>query len=253
MNHTVFYAWQTDLPEATNKAFIRDTLTAAIKAARKDGVALEKRPEEDARGRSGAADVPAAIFDMIERCSVFVGDVSIINGPRSFFALPREASGQRTWRPTPNPNVLVELGYAVRCLRWENVIPVLNLAFGDVEQLPFDFRHRHILAYRLAPDDDPAAAFASLVSQLTGWLRSCLAGVEAKQTSEQAAALSAEWRRQNGLIAILRQEFLASHDGISPAMLAGMKPLPKEWVETRLAEMGEGWRRGRYWELDQPR
>jgi hypothetical protein len=50
MAHTVFYAWQSDLSQETNKQFIDRALVQAIKAARKDGVSIDRRPDQDARG-----------------------------------------------------------------------------------------------------------------------------------------------------------------------------------------------------------
>jgi hypothetical protein len=37
-----------------------------------------------------------------------------------------------------------------------------------------------------------------------------------------------------------------SHDGISPAMMASLEPLPKDFVEARLDQLGETWRRHEY-------
>lgn len=45
-------------------------------------------------------------------------------------------------RATPNPNVLVELGYAAHSLGWDRIIVVVNTAHGAIEELPFDFRAR---------------------------------------------------------------------------------------------------------------
>jgi hypothetical protein len=152
----------------------------------------------------------------------------------------------------PNPNVMGELGYVAKCVGWENVIPVFNLAYGQREQLPFDIRHRHIVSYQLAPNDDWEKVLAGLVADLTGWIRASLKGIEDKKSAAETEAYIREWKQQNQFIAMLRQEFKASNDNISPAMNAGGEPLPKEWVEARLVEKGIPWRRERYWEYDQP-
>jgi hypothetical protein len=47
-------------------------------------------------------------------------------------------SAGKNRRRTPNPNVLVELGYALKALGDERVIVVVNTAFGKEELLPFD-------------------------------------------------------------------------------------------------------------------
>lgn len=38
------------------------------------------------------------------------------------------------------------------------------------------------------------------------------------------------------LLAQLRNEYILSHDGISPAMMAGTEPIPQEWLDRRLSE-----------------
>jgi hypothetical protein len=48
--------------------------------------------------------------------------------------------------------------------------------------------------------------------------------------------------RRNVLIGKLRQEYIFSHDGLSPALLAGTEPVPADWMNKRLAQMGELWR-----------
>jgi len=52
--------------------------------------------------------------------------------------------------------------------------------------------------------------------------------------------------RQDDILRALRKEWILSNDGISPAMMAGLEALPKKWVERRLAELGEEWRRDSY-------
>ena len=61
----------------------------------------------------GAPDIARAILEKIAAADLIVADISIINGDRD---------GRRT----PNPNVLIELGYALCALGPERV--VLNQA-----------------------------------------------------------------------------------------------------------------------------
>jgi membrane protein implicated in regulation of membrane protease activity len=71
---------------------------------------------------------------------------------------------------------------------------------------------------------------------------------EQRRARGEAAAANerAERMRRSQLLAALRNEYVLSHDGISPAMLAGLEPLPKEWTERRLAALGEPWRLDEY-------
>lgn len=67
------------------------------------------------------------------------------------------------------------------------------------------------------------------------------------QTSSEAAkVLRMEEERRTQVLARLRTLYLASHDAISPEMLAGLAPLPKDWVEKELEKLGERWRQDSY-------
>src|SRR3990167_5443512 len=101
MRKVVFYSWQSDLPNATNIGFIQLALeNAAAAIASDDTVAVEPVVDRDTQGVAGAPDIASTIFAKITAADIFVADVSIINRPKK-------------GRPTPNPNVLIELGYAM--------------------------------------------------------------------------------------------------------------------------------------------
>jgi len=51
------------------------------------------------------------------------------------------------FRKTPNPNVPIELGYAVKTLGWERVICVVNGDYCNIEHLPFDIRNNRASVY----------------------------------------------------------------------------------------------------------
>src|SRR5260221_3789642 len=57
-----------------------------------------------------------------------------------------------------NPNVAIELGYALKALSTNNVLMVLNTHYGDRSGVPFDLAHKGgPILYRLAPDAEKAA------------------------------------------------------------------------------------------------
>jgi len=137
MSEVVFYSWQSDLPNATNRGFIQQALEQAVKSIASDeSLSVEPVIDRDTSGVPGSPEIARTIFNKIGRAAVFVADVSIIN---------RAERG--TGRPTPNPNVLVELGYALHALGPTRVLLVLNAAYGEPEQLPFDLRMRRTIAY----------------------------------------------------------------------------------------------------------
>jgi hypothetical protein len=142
---TVFYSWQSDLPSSTNRGFIQEALEAACKSVRAiDEIAVQPVVDRDTANVPGAPDIAQTILQKIDAASLFVADVSIIN---------RESAG----RPTPNPNVLIELGYAIKSLGWSRVLLVVNDAFGGPETVPFDLRGRRVLTYSLTKDAEQKA------------------------------------------------------------------------------------------------
>lgn len=158
---TIFYSWQSDLPNGTNRTFIQQSLELALQAMGGDATIDEDpRIDRDTSGTPGSPDISATIFHKIDLASVFVADVSIINGDDGV-------------RRTANPNVLLEVGYAKKTMGLECVVLVMNTAFGDPEDLPFHLRPRRVLTYRAekAPSDRSAERL-QLSKQLEAALRS---------------------------------------------------------------------------------
>jgi hypothetical protein len=145
----VFYSWQSDLPSNTNRGLILKSLEKACAGLRTEGgIAVEAVVDRDTLGLSGAPDISDAILSKIREADAFVADVSLVN-------ISDRNIGQ--YRPTPNPNVLVELGYALAKLGNEAIVLVVNTHFGDIENLPFDLRPLRVLRYKASPEDDRAA------------------------------------------------------------------------------------------------
>jgi len=125
----IFYSWQSDLPNKTNRTLILNALNKASRKIRDDNT-LQVDPviDRDTLGLPGAPSISEDIFNKIAQSDVFVADVSIINSDA-----PSE-------RQTSNPNVLIEIGYAIAKIGWDNIIPVQNTVFGIPTALPFDLR-----------------------------------------------------------------------------------------------------------------
>lgn len=106
----VFYAWQSNRPDTRN--LIGDALERAVKTVTRNGdIAHAARMDSDTRGLPGSPDIANTILAKIQTSDVFVGDVSLREGDE---------------RVGPNPNVLVELGYAAAELGWDRVVMVMN-------------------------------------------------------------------------------------------------------------------------------
>jgi hypothetical protein len=111
---TVFYSWQSDLPSKTNRGLIEFALERALAAIGKNAqIDRAPRLDQDTSGVPGSPDIGATILGKIDAASAFVADVSVVSG----------AEG----RPSPNPNVLIELGYALKSLAPSRVIMVFNV------------------------------------------------------------------------------------------------------------------------------
>lgn len=141
MSFTIFYSWQSDLPNATNRGFIQTALEKSATTLRRDeAISVEPRVDHSTLGVPGAPEIAQTIFGKIDECQLFVGDVSIIN---------HGDEGRRT----PNPNVLVELGYALKSRGHERVILIMNTAYGDLESLPFDLKTRKVFTYTMPQEE----------------------------------------------------------------------------------------------------
>jgi len=156
----VFYSWQSDLPNNTNRALIEKALEQAIKSLAKSGAVELAEVDRDTRGVAGAPNITTTIFDKIAGATAFVADISTVN--------PEP-------RATPNPNVLVELGYAFRALGPERVILVFNQAHGDLSSVPFDLRQHRILSYACDADADKSKARGMLAANLESQLSAIFA------------------------------------------------------------------------------
>lgn len=132
IDFVVFYSWQSDLPDSTNRRAIRSAIRAASsKAEEKSDVRVVM--DEATRDLSGSPNIPASIIAKIEACDLFICDLTTIN-----------SGGDESFRRTPNPNVLFELGYALSQVGWSRVVMLFNQEFGNFpSDLPFDIdRHR---------------------------------------------------------------------------------------------------------------
>lgn len=142
MRRTIFYSWQSDLDGADNRNLIEEALKGSLKGIRQDDTAtIEPVLDRDTNGVPGSPSIAHSIFDKIGFADVFVADVSIIN----------EGTCGRF---TPNPNVLIELGYAVGKLGWDRIILVQNTEYGSPDNLPFDLRGRRVVTYSCRKSKD---------------------------------------------------------------------------------------------------
>jgi hypothetical protein len=147
MELTVFYAWQNDTPGQFNRFFIREMLEGASKSIRNDAsVEDSPRIDNDTRGVAGTPEITSTIFSKIKQCAVFVADLTFVGASTSMGL----NSGQKL---LPNPNVMLELGFAAATVGWERIIAVMNEHYGPAEQQIFDIKNRRFpIRYTVSPD-----------------------------------------------------------------------------------------------------
>lgn len=133
----VFFSWQSDLSANQTTRFIEESIELA-KTLLPDSIILV--PDEATRNRLGTPDIMNSIFEKIDDCDLFIADVSIVGQ----YSIPVEDGEDPIVKYLPNPNVILELGYAAARLTWDRCICLANTKFGAVAQLPFDLNHRRI-------------------------------------------------------------------------------------------------------------
>lgn len=158
----VFWSWQNDWSPNVNRYLIQNALTDAV-AQLGDSFESAERPEldHDTKGLAGAVEIAKEILKKIDSSAAFVADVTPIGKSDGGKALP-------------NPNVMIELGWALKSPGEAKVILLMNTACGfSPSKLPFDIFHRRIMTYHLDPAAD-AAGRRSEQARLTAALREAL-------------------------------------------------------------------------------
>lgn len=145
MPASIFYSWQSDSPASCNRTFIRTALDAAVQQF-SDPPGVEDSPRVDSgmEGIAGTPEVASVMFEKIKNSAIFIADLTLVG------SIPLDA-GPRAKR-VPNPNVLLEMGFAAGTLGWGRIICVMNEHFGSRQELPFDVRNRRFpINYTLDP------------------------------------------------------------------------------------------------------
>ncbi|SHF84647.1 hypothetical protein SAMN05444273_1185 [Litoreibacter ascidiaceicola] len=178
----VFWSWQNDNEPESNRHFIRSALDEAVKQAGEElGLEPAERPEldHDTKNTPGMADITSTILKKINESAVFVADLTPIG----------ETNGGKA---LPNPNVMIELGWALKSLGPDRIIAVMNIHNGYTpDDLPFDIRHRRAMTYELGPSGSKADR-AKIRKRLTTELTEALKTNLGRYVEELAEAASFE-------------------------------------------------------------
>ena len=195
MAATVFFSWQRDTPTSVGRNFLRNALEEACKNIADDTTVDEAHRElevdSDTQGVAGQPPIVETILKKIDAAKVFVADMTFV---------ARRSDG----RPSPNPNVLIEYGWALNSLKYQRIVCVMNAAFGKPfhETLPFDLQHvRWPLCYELAEEAAPemrSEQKKALVAELTRAIRACLNSLRPSAPKRVPISEMREWATAAG-------------------------------------------------------
>lgn len=137
----IFYSWQSDLDPKLTRYYFKNAIEAARQKIEEEGSEHSLVLHEATSNLPGSPEIVSTILQKISNCHVFICDVSLSKyGEKGKFS--------------PNPNVLLELGYAIKCIGWERIILLFNSHFGDIKALPFDIPDRRVTSIDIV---DPKA------------------------------------------------------------------------------------------------
>lgn len=156
MSFTIFWSWQSDTRAACNRTLIGDAINQAVDRIRSSRPSLNVTIYESTEGVSGLPSITDTILERIKTSNVFIADLTLTG----------TISNSEGVKKTPNPNVLLELGFAAANLGWNNIISVMNTYFGVPEELPFDLRYRRYgVNYNSDPLDSDRSIIRNTLSQ----------------------------------------------------------------------------------------
>ncbi|WP_108681784.1 hypothetical protein [Methyloceanibacter sp. wino2] len=173
---TVFFAWQSDTPTKIGKNFIRKALDNAAGRLNDDArLGVKVIIDSDTQGLVGTPPITASILEKILKADVFAADLTFV----------AETEGGKL---IPNPNVMIEYGYALNALGFEAMMPTMNTHYGAPSNLPFDIGHlRHPVQYNISPtiaDGERRTVRQTLTDQFEAILRA-VASHKAKSARER--------------------------------------------------------------------
>lgn len=140
----VFFSWQSDSPVKTNSGAIRNALKEAGKGLEIKNPNVKIVLDEATRDTSGSPNIADKIWEKIDATQIYVADITTV-------------TQEGAERPSANPNVLIELGYAIGQVGWDRIILLFNGSLGKFPgDLPFDIVQNRVSKYfgTLSENDD---------------------------------------------------------------------------------------------------
>lgn len=238
MPHHIFFSWQIDRLPLTGRNLIERALGDAILAIQADAeidpAHRELAIDRDTSGVPGSPPLVETIFAKVDAAAAFLSDLTYV-------------ASRADGRLMPNPNVLLEHGWALRALSWRRVISAMNVAYGSPENhpLPFDLQHfRRPILYN-CPDDADEAARRAARDALAAALRDALRAILNDDVAVAPAAAPAEPHPLDvELLGKVREQFPVGLQRFFHDHSFG-EPFRRDMLNS-LYEMNEDWRGARF-------
>ncbi len=161
MPYTIFFSWQADTSKTEGRNLIENALNKAIKAISNDtsiegAVRGDFKVDQGTKGTPGRPNVVDTILGKIKKAAIVVPDFTYVG---------MRADNKRLM---PNPNVMVEYGYALATLTDLRIITVMNTAHGSPTEhpLPFDLQGAMYPIFYNCPDGASAEQRAKAREEL---------------------------------------------------------------------------------------
>ncbi len=138
--YSIFYSWQSDTKDKS-RSIIENALSIAKQELQEnEGISIEI--DHSTLGKSGMPSIDQTILRKIDNCDIFLCDLTpVVEYQKT------ESNGKNITKLVPNPNVLLELGYAMSAVGVDYIIPVAHKGKWTHIEMPFDINHHSIYAF----------------------------------------------------------------------------------------------------------
>jgi len=137
--YTLFFSWQSD-KNKTNKV-LSEALNKAVNDIKiYHGYTINV--EESTSNTPGSPQIVQTILDKIDSCDIFLADITPVCDYSK-----QLGNNQSITKQVPNPNVLMELGYAMSAVGMDYTICAAHQGEWNSNDLPFDINHNRIFQF----------------------------------------------------------------------------------------------------------
>ena len=139
--YAVFYSWQSDTKDGSRKIIENALSNAKKKLKEYNGISIEI--DHSTLGKSGMPSIDQTILRKIDNCDIFLCDLTPVVKYEK-----KEGNGKIITKQVPNPNVLLELGYAMSAVGVDYIVPVAHQGTWLPAEMPFDINHHSVYCFK---------------------------------------------------------------------------------------------------------